>query len=81
VILSDIVSDYLKRIANEIVDREGTEVKSTEEMCALIEEVNRKLSAEAEGLGHKEIKLMKEIVVGSKDAKALYTHPRGDHKE
>jgi hypothetical protein len=71
-ILSDLLSDFLKVLADEIVDREGTEIRSTEEMCNMIENVNSKLDEREEGLTEDEISQLKEIVVGSKDAKALY---------
>jgi hypothetical protein len=78
-ILSEIISDLLKVFADEIAERQGTEVTSTEEMCEKIMELNKVLEAEEEGLTAEEIKLLKEVVIGSKDAKALYPSLEAEH--
>jgi hypothetical protein len=73
------VSDLLKILADEIAERQETEVSSTEEMCEKIMELNKKLEAEEEGLTEEEIALLKEVVIGSKDAKALYPSLEAEH--
>jgi hypothetical protein len=71
-ILSDMVSDVLKILADDINEKEESEVSSTEEMCAKITKLNEDLVARETGLSREQIGIMKEVVVGSMDAKALY---------
>jgi hypothetical protein len=76
-VLGDLVSDFLKILADEKAAETGTEVRSTEEMCAALEEVNAKVREErvrrggdADTPNNNETDI--EIVIGSMDVSALY---------
>jgi hypothetical protein len=76
-VLGDLVSDFLEILADERAAETGTEIRSTEEMCAALEEVNIKVKEERVRRGgnvdtpnnnEKDV----EIVIGSMDVSALY---------
>jgi hypothetical protein len=76
-ILGDLISDYLKILADEKAAETGTEVRSTEEMCEALEEVNKKVREERKRRGentdeNNEIDNEIRIAVGSMDVSALY---------
>jgi hypothetical protein len=73
-VLGDIVSDYLEILANEKANENGTEVRSTEEMCAKLVEVNKKIRAEKRARGGRSEDDEDEVdkVIGSMDVAALY---------
>jgi hypothetical protein len=73
-VLGDIVSDYLEILADEKAAEKGTEVRSTEEMCAKLEEVNNKIRAAKRARGDMSEEEEDEVerVIGSMDVTALY---------
>jgi hypothetical protein len=73
-VLGDIVSDYLEILANEKAAMNGTEVRSTEEMCAKLEKVNQQIRVEKRARGEQSETDEDEVdkVIGSMDVAALY---------
>jgi hypothetical protein len=73
-VLGDIVSDYLEILANEKAAENGTEVRSTEEMCAKLVKVNDRIRAEKRARGDRSEDEEDEVekVIGSMDVAALY---------
>ena len=85
--LSEITSDVMCLVANELNSRQKTEVKSTEEMCAILDSINERIEPDYscfEQCGPVEQDKLSEhnlsqhpntlppIVIGSMDVKALY---------
>ena len=85
--LSEITSDVMSIVANELNGRQGTEVKSTEEMCAILDNINTVVEPDyncldqcgvikQEALSNHNLAIhpdhLPNIVIGSMDVKALY---------
>ena len=92
--LSEITSDVMCLVANELNSRQKTEVKSTEEMCAILDSINDKIEPDYscfESCGNVEQDKLSQhnlnqhpntlpsIVIGSMDVKALYPSLDIDH--
>jgi hypothetical protein len=75
-ILSDLISDYLAILADELADVNGSEVRSTEEVCAMLEDVNVKIRQDKQtrkdrGENIDDVESITNVI-GSMDVKALY---------
>ena len=85
--LSEITSNVMSIVANELNSRQCTEVKSTEEMCAILDRINESVEPDLTCLNQcgtiQQSKLsehnlsthpdtLPQIVTGSMDVKALY---------
>ena len=92
--LSELTSDVMNIVANELNSRQLTEVKSTEEMCSILDSINDRIQPDfncLEECGVIEQNLLSshnlsqhpdhlpEIVIGSMDVKALYPSLDIDH--
>ena len=92
--LSEITSDVMCLVANELNSRQKTEVKSTEEMCAILDNINETIepdyscfeqcgTVEQDKLSehnlNKHPDTLPQIVIGSMDVKALYPSLDIDH--
>ena len=92
--LSEMTSDVMSLVANELNSRQKTEVKSTEEMCAILDSINDKIQPDYSCLEQcgpiEQAKLsahnisehpntLPQLVIGSMDVKALYPSLDIDH--
>ena len=92
--LSEITSNVMCIVANELNSRQCTEVKSTEEMCAILDSINESIEPDLTCINQcgviKQSDLSKhnlsthpntlpQIVTGSMDVKALYPSLDIDH--
>ena len=92
--LSELTSDVMNIVANELNSRQLTEVKSTEEMCSILDSINDRVQPDfscLEACGVIEQNLLSshnlsqhpdhlpELVIGSMDVKALYPSLDIDH--